>query len=115
MQADPGLKLDHPRLLAVMHALVRSPISPLVFSLSHDRCVHSRLDALGADSSQYRWLRSIHLSKLRATGLIARFPFRRYRLVGKGIGLPRLLKCSSAIYTPLRGLLNPLRRSQTRS
>jgi hypothetical protein len=24
----PGLKLDHPRQLAAMHALVRSPISP---------------------------------------------------------------------------------------
>src|SRR5439155_26549025 len=82
----PGLKLDHPRQLAVMHALVRfaniatgegfrsADIHPVVWK------------ALGAKPSQYTPSSFRYdLSKLRAKGLVEKIAHsRRYRLVGKG-------------------------------
>jgi hypothetical protein len=107
----PGLKLDHPRQLAVMHALVRfaniaagegfrsADIHPVV------------LKALGAKPSQYT-LSSLRydLSKLRAKGLVEKIPHsRRYRLVGKGYSVCLIfLKLFERIYAPLTaGLLKP--------
>src|SRR5207302_2588295 len=82
----PGPKLDQPRQLAVMHALVRfahiaagegfrsADIHPVVWK------------ALGAKPSQYTPSSFRYdLSKLRAKGLVEKIAHsRRYRLVGKG-------------------------------
>jgi hypothetical protein len=95
----PGLKLDHPRQLAVMHALVRFA------NVAADGCFTTAdlytpaLEALGLAQTQYA-LASFRydLSKLRAKGLLQKVPHsRRYRLVGKGYainlrGLPQALR-----------------------
>jgi hypothetical protein len=107
----PGLKLDHPRLLAVMHALVRFANIAGGSTFRTIDVYTPALDALGADSSQYS-LASFRydLSKLRAKGLIAKIPHsRRYRLVGKGYSVCLVfLKLFERIYAPLTaGLLKP--------
>jgi hypothetical protein len=107
----PGLKLDHPRQLAVMHALVRfANIAAGEGFRSAD--IHpAALKALGAKPSQYT-LSSFRydLSKLRAKGLVERIPHsRRYRLVDKGYSVCLIfLKLFERIYAPLTaGLLKP--------
>jgi hypothetical protein len=107
----PGLKLDHPRQLAVMHALVRfANIAAGAGFLSTDVYIPA-LEALGANPSQYT-LASFRydLSKLRAKGLVEKIPHsRRYRLVGKGYSICLIfLKLFERIYAPLTaGLLKP--------
>ena len=107
----PGLKLDHPRQLALMHALVRfaniaagegfrsADIHPVVWK------------ALGAKPSQYTPSSFRYdLSKLRAKGLVEKIAHsRRYRLVGKGYSVCLIfLKLFERIYAPLTaGLLKP--------
>jgi hypothetical protein len=82
----PGLKLDHPRQLAVMHALVRfAHISAGdTFTM---RDLHApAAAALDATTEQYR-LASLRydLSKLRAKGLVEKVRHsRRYRLLPEG-------------------------------
>ena len=107
----PGLKLDHPRLLAVMHALVRFAhiAAGNTFSTAE---IHSyALDALGCPADKYK-LGSLRydLSKLRAKKLVEKLPHsRRYRLTPEGysIGLV-FLKLFERIYAPLTaGLLCP--------
>jgi len=108
----PGLKLDHPRQLAVMHAVVRfANIAAGAGFRSAD--LHPVvLEALGAKPSQYT-LSSFRydLSKLRAKGLVEKIPHsRRYRPVGKGYSVCLIfLKLFERIYAPLTaGLLKPV-------
>jgi len=113
----PGLQLDHPRQLAVMHAVVRFANIAAGGTFTTSDLYEPALDALGFTASKYS-LASLRydLSKLRAKGLIEKVPrSRRYRLVGKGYSICLVfLKLFEKIYAPLTaGLLRPfLRRSQ---
>jgi hypothetical protein len=107
----PGLKLDHPRQLAVMHALVRFANIAAGEGFRSTDVYIPALKALGANPSQYT-LASFRydLSKLRAKGLVEKIPHsRRYRLVGKGYSVCLIfLKLFERIYAPLTaGLLKP--------
>jgi hypothetical protein len=108
----PGLKLDHPRQLALMQALVRFAhiAANATFTTSdlHPHVVH----ALGCSVEQYT-LGSLRyeLSKLRAKGLVDRLPHsRRYRLTPHGYRLYVLyLKLFQKLYAPLvAGVLSPV-------
>ena len=107
----PGLKLDHPRQLAVMHSLVRFANIAAGGKFTTADLYGPALDALGRTESQYS-LASFRydLSKLRAKGLVEKIPHsRRYRLVGKGYSIcVAFLKLFERIYAPLTaGLLAP--------
>jgi hypothetical protein len=107
----PGLKLDHPRQLAVMHALVRFANIAAGSTFKTSEVYAPALDALGSNASRYS-LASFRydLSKLRAKGLVEKIPHsRRYRLVGKGYSVCLIfLKLFERIYAPLTaGLLKP--------
>ena len=109
----PGLKLDHPRQLAVMHSLVRFANVAAGGRFTTADLYHPALDALGMTESRYS-LASFRydLSKLRAKGLVERIPHsRRYRLVGKGYSIcVAFLKLFEKVYAPLTaGLLAPFR------
>jgi hypothetical protein len=109
----PGLKLDHPRQLAVMHSLVRFSNVAAGGEFTTADLYRPALDALGLSASNYS-LASFRydLSKLRAKGLVERVPHsRRYRLVGKGYAIcVAFLKLFEKIYAPLTaGLLAPFR------
>jgi hypothetical protein len=109
----PGLKLDHPRQLAVMHALVRFANIAAGGNFTTADLYTPTLDALGLTGSQYS-LSSLRydLAKLRAKGLLEKVPrSRRYRLVGKGYSICVIfLKLFEKIYAPLTaGLLTPFR------
>jgi len=108
----PGLKLDHPRLLAVMHALVRFSHIAAQNTFTTPELYADTLTALDASSRQYS-LASLRydLSKLRAKGLVEKVPkSRRYRLLPKGYSICLLfLKLFERIYAPLTaGLMAPL-------
>ncbi len=108
----PGLRLDHPRQLAVMHALVRfSHIAAgRTFSMAE---LHTPVaEALTRSTADYR-LSSLRydLSKLRVKGLVEKLPHsRRYRLLPEGYRLCLLfLKLFERIYAPLTaGLRAPV-------
>jgi hypothetical protein len=109
----PGLKLDHPRQLAVMHALVRFANIAAGGQFTSADLYRPALDALGRTEAEYS-LASLRydLSKLRAKSLVERIPrTRRYRLVGKGYSIcVAFLKLFEKIYAPLTaGLLQPVR------
>ena len=109
----PGLKLDHPRQLAVMHSLVRFSNIAAGGQFTTADLYQPALQALGRTESQYS-LASFRydLSKLRAKGLVEKIPHsRRYRLVGKGYSICiAFLKLFEKIYAPLTaGLLAPFR------
>jgi len=109
----PGLKVDHPRQLAVMHSLVRFANVAAGGKFTTADVYVPALDALGMTADQYS-LASFRydLSKLRAKGLVERVPkSRRYRLVGKGYSIcVAFLKLFEKIYAPLTaGLLAPFR------
>src|SRR5271167_4051021 len=74
----PGLKLDHPRQLAVMHALVRFANVAANGRFTTADLYGPALHALGVADSQYS-LASFRydLSKLRAKGLVERIPHSR--------------------------------------
>ena len=120
----PGLKLDNPRQLALMHALVR--FSHIAAGNSFTSAeLHPRvLDALGASADRYT-LASLRydLSKLRAKGLVEKLTHsRRYRLLPSGYSICLIfLKLFDRVYAPLTaGLLSPVRadaklQSQSRS
>jgi len=107
----PGLKLDHPRQLALMHALVcfAHIAAESTFTTTE---LHARAAAvLGVSTTDYR-LSSLRydLSKLRAKGLVEKLPHsRRYRLLAEGYRLCLVfLKLFERIYAPLTaGLLQP--------
>jgi len=107
----PGLKLDHPRQLALMHALVR--FTHVAAGNSFRTCeLHApTAEALGCTLSQYRLsLLRYDLSKLRAKGLVEKIPHsRRYRLLPQGYSICLVfLKLFERIYAPLTaGLLSP--------
>jgi hypothetical protein len=120
----PGLKLDHPRQLALMHALVRFAhiAAGNTFTTAQ---IHPRvIVALGCPAERYT-LASLRydLSKLRAKGLIAKLPnSRRYQLLPHGYSICLIfLKLFERVYAPLTaGLLSPIRaddriQHQTRS
>jgi len=112
----PGLKLDHPRQLAVMHSLVRFANIAAGGRFTTADLYAPALDALGMTEAQYS-LASFRydLSKLRAKGLVEKVPkSRRYRLVGKGYSIcVAFLKLFEKIYAPLTaGLLAPFRNDR---
>jgi hypothetical protein len=104
----PGLKLDQPRQLALMHALVRFAhiVGGDTFTT---RELHAALDSTTDD---YR-LASLRydLWKLRAKGLVEKVEHsRRYRLLPRGYTICVLfLKLFERVYAPLTaGLLRPI-------
>jgi hypothetical protein len=109
----PGLRLNHPRQLAVMHALVRfSHIAAGgIFRMAD---LHLQVaQALGRSPVDYP-LASLRydLSKLRAKDLVDKLPrSRQYRLLPTGYRLCLVfLKLFERIYAPLTaGLLRPVR------
>jgi hypothetical protein len=112
----PGLKLDHPRQLAVMHSLVRFANIAAGGSVTTADLYTPTLDALGLTESQYSLAALRYdLAKLRAKGLLERVPHsRRYRLIGKGYSICLVfLKLFEKIYAPLTaGLLAPFRNDR---
>ena len=120
----PGLKLDNPRQLALMHALVRFSHIAAASSFTTADLLPNVLDALGPGADRYT-LASLRydFSKLRAKGLIEKLPHsRRYRLLPNGYSICLVfLKHFERIYAPLTaGLLSPVHadgklQSQNRS
>lgn len=107
----PGLKLDHPRQLAVMQALVRFCHLAAGDTFTTKKIHPQAAEALGYCTKEYK-LSSLRydLSKLRAKGLVERMPrSRRYRLLPEGYRLCVVfLKLFEKIYAPLTaGLLAP--------
>jgi hypothetical protein len=108
----PGLKLDHPRQLALMHALVRFAHIAAGRTFSTAEIHPHVLEALGATARTYS-LASLRydLSKLRAKGLVVKLPnSRRYQLLPQGYSICLLfLKLFERVYAPLTaGLLSPV-------
>jgi hypothetical protein len=108
----PGLKLDNPRQLALMHALVRFAQIPAANTFSTGELHPHVAAALGCTIEKYS-LASLRydLSKLRAKGLVEKLPrSRRYRLPAQGYSLCLIfLKLFDRVYAPLTaGLLNPI-------
>lgn len=108
----PGLKLDHPRQLALMHALVRFAHVAAGSSFTTAEIHPYVAEALGGSISNYS-LASLRydLSKLRAKNLVEKLPHsRRYRLPPSGYSLCLIfLKLFERIYAPLTaGLLSPI-------
>jgi len=100
----PGLKLDHPRQLALMQALVRFSHIAAQDSFSTAEVHVDTAEALGRTTDNYT-LASLRydLSKLRAKGLVERLDkSRRYRLTSDGYRLCIVfLKLFEKIYAPL--------------
>jgi hypothetical protein len=108
----PGLKLDHPRQLAVMHALVRFTHIAGGDTFTTKELHPAAAAALDLTTEQYR-LASLRydLSKLRAKRLVEKVEHsRRYRLLPDGYRLCVLfLKLFERVYAPLiAGLLRPV-------
>jgi hypothetical protein len=108
----PGLKLDHPRQLALMHALVRFAHIAAGSTFMTGEVYPYVVEELGCSTSTYS-LASLRydLSKLRAKALIEKLPHsRRYRLPACGYSICLVfLKLFERIYAPLiAGLLRPI-------
>lgn len=108
----PGLKLDHPRQLALMHALVRFAHIAAGSTFKTVELYPHVWAALGVTPEQYS-LASLRydLSKLRAKHLVEKVPrSRRYRLLPEGYSICLVfLKLFERIYAPLTaGLLQPV-------
>ena len=106
----PGLKIDNPRQLAVMHALVRFA-NIAAGSQFSTRDLHNHVaEALGVTMHQYT-LGSLRydLSKLRAKDLVKKVEHtRRYRLTREGYSICVVfLKLFERIYAPLTAGLLP--------
>jgi len=107
----PGLRLDHPRQLALMHALVRFAHVAAGNNFTTTEIHPYVIKALGCAPERYT-LASLRydLSKLRAKGLVAKLPnSRRYQLPPQGYSVCLLfLKLFERVYAPLTaGLLSP--------
>jgi hypothetical protein len=107
----PGLKLDNPRQLAVMQALVRFCHLAIGDSVTTKQIHLAVAEALGCSVDEYK-LSSLRydLSKLRGKGLVQKVPqSRRYKLLPNGYRLSLVfLKLFEKIYAPLTaGLLAP--------
>jgi len=108
----PGLKLDHSRQLALMHALVRFAHAAAGGTFRTADVYPATIAALGVAPETYS-VASLRydLSKLRAKGLVDKVPHsRRYRLLPEGYRLGVVfLKLFERIYAPLTaGLLQPI-------
>ncbi len=109
----PGLKLDHPRQLALMHALVRFANIATASTFTTQQIYPYVLEALGTSADKYNLacLR-YDLSKLRAKGLALKVvKSRRHRLTQPGYSVCLVfLKLFERIYAPLTaGLLQPVK------
>jgi hypothetical protein len=107
----PGLKMDNPRQLAVMQALVRFCHLAAGDSFTTKRIHPKAAEALGCSMNEYQ-LSSLRydLSKLRAKGLVQKVPrTRKYKLSAVGYRLCVVfLKLFEKVYAPLTsGLLAP--------
>lgn len=107
----PGLKIDHPRQLALMQALVRFSHIAAGDTFTSAELHPQVAKALDLPVSDYR-LASLRydLSKLRAKGLVEKVPHsRRYRLLAHGYQVCLIyLKLFERIYAPLiAGVLAP--------
>ena len=100
----PGLKLDNPRQLALMHALVRFAQIPAARTFSTAEIYPHAVAALGSTTEQYS-LASLRydLSKLRVKGLVEKLPrSRRYHLLAEGYSVCLIfLKLFERVYAPL--------------
>ena len=108
----PGLKLDHPRQLALMHALVRFAHVAAGATFTTKEVYPYVVEALDCPASHYS-LASLRydLSKLRAKALIEKLPHsRRYRIPERGYSICLVfLKLFERVYAPLTaGLLSPI-------
>ena len=109
----PGLKLDHPRQLALMHALVRFAHIAAGNTFTTAEIHPAVIKALGCGGEHYT-LASLRydLSKLRAKGLVAKLPnSRRYQLLPHGYSICLIfLKLFERVYAPLTAaLLSPVK------
>jgi len=109
----PGLKLDQPRLLSLMHALVRFSHIAAGDSFSTAEIHADTARALNRSTTNYT-LASLRydLSKLRAKGLMERLgKSRRYRLTAQGYRICVVfLKLFEKFYAPLTsGILKPFK------
>jgi hypothetical protein len=107
----PGLKLDHPRQLAVMSSLVRFSHVAAGDTFTTLELQAAVAEALGiaVEKCPLGGIR-YELWKLRAKGLIEKLPHsRRYRLLPNGYRISLLfLKLFDKIYAPLTaGILHP--------
>jgi hypothetical protein len=109
----PGLKLNQPRQLALMHALVRFAHIAAGSTFTTAKIYPYVIKALGCAPKEFT-LASLRydLSKLRAKGLIAKLPrSRRYQLLPHGYSICLIfLKLFERIYAPLAaGILSPIK------
>ena len=108
----PGLKLDHPRQLALMHALVRFAHIAGGSTFRTPELHPHACAALGVTPDQYSLASLCYdLFKLRAKHLVEKVPHsRRYRLLPEGYSICLVfLKLFERIYAPLTaGLLQPV-------
>jgi len=109
----PGLKLDQPRLLSLMPALVRFSHIAAGDSFSTKEIHADTAEALGRTTGDYT-LASLRydLSKLRAKGFVQRLDkSRRYRLTRAGYRVCVVfLKLFEKLYAPLTsGILKPFK------
>jgi hypothetical protein len=108
----PGLKLDHPRQLALMHALVRFANIVAANTFTTQELYPHTLRALGSTPHDYSLAALRYdLYKLRAKGLVHKLPrSRRYQLTPQGYALCLVfLKLFERVYAPLTaGLLRPV-------
>jgi DNA-binding transcriptional ArsR family regulator len=105
----PGLKLDHPRQLALMHALVRFSHIAAQNTFTTSEIYADTLTALEVPKDYSLASLRYDLSKLRAKGLVEKVPrSRRYRLPREGYSVRLVfLKLFERIYAPLTaGLLS---------
>jgi hypothetical protein len=113
----PGLKLDHPRQLALMHALVCFAHIPAQQTFTTAELYPKTLAALGLSTTTFSLAALRYdLSKLRAKGLVTKLPHsRRYQLQPHGYTISVVfLKLFERIYAPLTaGLLQPFRGDTT--
>jgi hypothetical protein len=108
----PGLKLDNPRQLALMHALVRFAQIAAASTFNTNEIYPHVVAALGDGGESYS-LASLRydLSKLRAKRLVEKLPrSRRYRLPPEGYSVCLIfLKLFDRLCAPLAaGLLDPV-------
>ncbi len=113
----PGLKLDQPRQLALMHSLVRFCYLAAEGTFTTRDLYPQTLQALRRTPEEYK-LGSLRydLWKLRAKGLVEKIPHsRRYRLLPHGYQICLVfLKLYEKIYAPLTaGILQPFAADQS--
>jgi len=107
----PGLKLDHPRQLALMHALLRFSHIAAGGTFTTQELHPAAVEALDDTTNDYK-LSSLRydLSKLRAKGLVEKIPHsRKYRFLPNGYRVCVMyLKIFEKLYAPLTaGVLKP--------